>query len=106
MRVAAYRVPGASKQKRTLFLTIVTDRKVHTLQTEKEALSSDDKAGLALEAAGQAVLDSLAASTAEAPAAPQPDAADQLKKLADLHAAGILRDDEFTSKKTDLLARM
>ena len=69
----AYRLPGASKQQRSLDLTIATDRKVHTLTTEKEVLSSDDKSGRALEAAGQAVLDALASSTAAAPAASQPD---------------------------------
>ena len=41
---------------------------------------------------------------AAAPAAP--DLADQIKKLADLHAAGILTDDEFAAKKADLLDRM
>lgn len=34
------------------------------------------------------------------------DLADQLKKLAELHAAGILTDDEFATKKTDLLDRI
>ena len=32
--------------------------------------------------------------------------ADQIKKLADLHQAGILTDDEFAAKKADLLKRM
>ena len=104
---AAYRLPGASRQQRSLDLTIATDRKVHTLTTEKEVLSSDDKAGRALEAAGQAVLDALGSSSAPAPAeAAQPDIADQIKKLADLHAAGVLTDDEFNAKKTQLLERM
>jgi len=102
---AAYRLPGASKQQRSLDLTIATDRTVHTFTTEKEALSRDDKAGRALEAAGQAVLDSLGSSAA-APTASQPDPADQLKKLADLHAAGILTDEEFAAKKAELLGRM
>jgi hypothetical protein len=31
---------------------------------------------------------------------------DAIKKLAELHAAGILTDDEFASKKTELLAKM
>lgn len=35
-----------------------------------------------------------------------PDAMDQLRKLADLHAAGVLTDDEFAAKKADLLDRM
>lgn len=103
---AAYRFPGASKQQRSLDLTIATDRKVHTLTTEKEVLSSDDKAGRALAAAGQAVLDSLASATAAGPSVPQLDPADQLRKLADLHAAGVLTDDEFAAKKADLLRRI
>lgn len=34
------------------------------------------------------------------------DIATKIKKLADLHQAGIITDDEFQSKKTDLLNRM
>lgn len=35
-----------------------------------------------------------------------PDIAEQLEKLADLNAKGILTDDEFVSKKAELLARI
>jgi hypothetical protein len=38
--------------------------------------------------------------------AAQPDALDQLKKLADLKAAGILDDEEFAQKKKELLAQL
>ena len=31
---------------------------------------------------------------------------DQLAKLADLHAAGVLTDEEFGAKKTELLNRL
>jgi hypothetical protein len=93
----------SSSQRRTLHLTITTDRKVHTLSTEFEMLSNHHKAGMALEAAGQAVLDSRG-STVAVPNAP--DVADQIKKLAELHAAGILTDDEFATKKAELLDRM
>lgn len=106
---AAWSGPLTSKQRRTLSLTIVTDRKVHTLSTEGVMLSGDDKAGRALEAAGQAILDdvrSAPGSPVSGPAPPPPDIADQIKKLADLHAAGILTDDEFATKKADLLGRM
>jgi hypothetical protein len=41
-----------------------------------------------------------------APAPPQPDVLDQLAKLADLHTAGVLTDDEFQTKKTELLNRL
>lgn len=105
---AAYRLPGASKQKRSLYLTIATDRKVHTLSTEAEMLSGDVKSGRALEAAGQAVLDSLpAAGPAQAAgSAAANDIAEQIKKVAELHAEGILTDDEFAAKKADLLKRI
>ena len=36
-------------------------------------------------------------------AAPAEDPLDQIKKLADLHAHGILTDEEFEAKKTKLL---
>ena len=39
-------------------------------------------------------------------AASEPSIPEQIKALADLHAAGILTDDEFAAKKAELLARM
>lgn len=41
-----------------------------------------------------------------APTAPAIDVSDQIRKLAELRDAGILTDEEFTAKKTDLLARL
>lgn len=41
-----------------------------------------------------------------AAAAATPDLAEQLKKLAELRDAGVLTEEEFAAKKTDLLARM
>jgi hypothetical protein len=49
---------------------------------------------------------STAATAPQPAAAAQPDVADQLRKLGDLRDAGILTDEEFTSKKTELLARL
>lgn len=46
------------------------------------------------------------ANPAKTPSAPLIDPTDQLKKLAELHAAGVLTDDEFAAKKKDLLDRM
>ncbi|WP_164873432.1 PH domain-containing protein [Rhodococcus xishaensis] len=52
------------------------------------------------------------ASAASAPAptviqaAPAPDLAEQIKKLAELRELGVLSDEEFESKKSELLARM
>lgn len=47
----------------------------------------------------------LTASTG-APVESAPDAMDQLRKLGELHQAGVLTDDEFAAKKADLLGRM
>ena len=41
-----------------------------------------------------------------APSGNQPDVFATIEKLADLHAKGILSDDEFTSKKAELLSRV
>jgi hypothetical protein len=75
---------------------------------------SEDKAGMALEAAGNAVLGTvkdttpMQVSVVNPPpsAAAEPDVANQIKKLADLHAAGVLTDEEFATKKADLLSRI
>ncbi|MDN5746734.1 MAG: SHOCT domain-containing protein [Nocardioidaceae bacterium] len=109
--------PLSSSQRRTVSLTIATDRKVHTLVTEHMMMSGEEKAGLALEAAGNGVLGtikdaiptqvSVVNPPVSPPAAPaQPDIADQIRKLAELHTAGVLTDEEFTAKKADLLDRM
>jgi len=92
------------------FLTITTDRKVHTLKVG-DAWNRDQKAGMALEAAGRTALDSNRLLTTQVPPAASgptegPDVADQIRKLAELHAAGILTDEEFSSKKAELLDRI
>ena len=50
----------------------------------------------------QAVLN----STSQSNVAPQPDIADQIEKLAQLRDKGIITEEEFQAKKTDLLSRM
>jgi uncharacterized OB-fold protein len=40
------------------------------------------------------------------PAPTQPDVMDQLRKLGELHAAGVLTEDEFAAKKAELLRRL
>lgn len=45
-------------------------------------------------------------SPAQPAAAAGPDLLDQIRKLAELHAAGILTDEEFSAKEAELLARM
>lgn len=106
----------ASKEKRTVFLTLVTEKRVHTLRVSGGMTRSEDRAALGLEVAGRSVLGGLAAppltpalaTPAVIPAPPneQSDVIEQIKKLGELHAAGVLSDEEFTSKKTDLLNRI
>lgn len=45
-------------------------------------------------------------STPQPNIAPQPDIADQIEKLAQLRDKGIITEEEFQAKKTDLLSRM
>jgi len=47
-----------------------------------------------------------AAPPAHTPAAPQDDLMAQLAKLGDLKTAGLLTDEEFSQKKSELLARL
>lgn len=47
-----------------------------------------------------------AAAPPPPPSAAQPDVAEQLTKLATLHDQGILTDEEFTTKKAELLKRL
>jgi hypothetical protein len=47
-----------------------------------------------------------APKTGASTAAAAPDPADQLAKLAELHKAGVLTDDEFAEKKTELLKKI
>jgi hypothetical protein len=46
------------------------------------------------------------AATVVSPVTEEGDIIDQIRRLGDLHAAGILTDEEFTSKKTELLGRL
>lgn len=46
------------------------------------------------------------ASPIAASASAAPDPTDQLAKLAELHAAGVLTDEEFAAKKAEILARI
>jgi Short C-terminal domain len=55
----------------------------------------------------QTILDLVARPAAAPSAAPAaPDVTDQLRKLGELHSAGILTDAEFSAKKTELLDRL
>lgn len=115
----------ASQGARTSYLTIVTDRQIYTLTNQvpnsvglKTAKKGHVDVGLALEAAGNAVLGRRASSGAEDTAgalppaggqnvpssAPSSSLADRLRELASLHQEGILSDEEFSSAKAKLLS--
>ena len=70
------------------------DQAMTELNIPKETVDDTDR-----EAAGET-----SDAGAAAPAAADP--LDQIKKLADLHAQGILTDEEFETKKTELLGEL
>lgn len=116
----------ASNGARKSFLTIATDRAIHTLtnQVHNGFMNTSNKGhnevGLALEAAGNSVLGSVGnvqpggTVAAQPSGAVQPQEATQsagaptlssrLRELAELHNEGILSDDEFSAAKATLLA--
>jgi hypothetical protein len=81
-----------------------------TVATDGNVYSGDIKPddGRALEALADGILKrpEQQASKPAPSSTSAPDIAEQIRKLADLHAAGILTDDEFSAKKADLLDRM
>jgi len=115
-----------SNAARKSFLTIATDKQIHTLTnqtTNSVGLKTSNKghnyAGRELEVAGNAVLGvvevepqpvadapviAAARRSAEAtPPAAAPTLSDRLRELADLHKDGILSDEEFASAKAKWL---
>ncbi|GAB2860223.1 SHOCT domain-containing protein [Nocardioides pacificus] len=99
-----------SNEKRVLFLTVATDKKVHTLQAEGGMGRTEDKAGLALEAAGKAVLEATrrsdAGQTMMTQSVPSATVGEQLRQVADLHNDGVLSDEEFATAKAKLLEQL
>ena len=116
----------ASNAARKSFLTIATDKQIHTLTnqtTNSVGLKTSNKGhndvGRALEVAGNAVLgvveveprpvvDAPVIAAAPEPAgvtqpAAAPTLSERLRELADLHKDGILSDEEFASAKAKLL---
>jgi hypothetical protein len=62
---------------------------------------------LALRDAVQAAMTAIQQGAPEAPAAaPNGGIPEQIQQLSELHAAGVLTDQEFSAKKADLLSRM
>lgn len=115
----------SSNAARKTFLTIVTDKQIHTLTNQrnnsvglKTSHKGHDDVGRALEIAGKAVLGVVevdpqavvAPAIAVAPASPPasqsadvPTLSDRLRELANLHKEGILSDEEFAGAKAKLL---
>lgn len=115
----------SSNAARKTFLTIATDKQIHTLTNQssktlgvKISNKGHDDVGRALEIAGNAALGvvgvdpqpvgapAIAADPAPPPVsqpAAVPTLADRLRELADLHKEGILSDQEFADAKAKLL---
>ncbi len=115
----------AGAEGRKAFLTVGTDKEIHTLSNQSsngfvtKSNKGHNEVGLALEAAGNSVLcvvevaPEIFAPEPWRPPDPQPAVVSQpaaqpsldwrLRELAGLHKDGILSDDEFTSAKAKLL---
>jgi len=116
----------ASNAARKSFLTIATDKQIHTLTNQssnsvglKTSNKGHNEVGRALEVAGNAVLGVVevdpqhgvaepvnAADPKSSPAsqsAAAPTLSDRLRELAGLHKEGILSADEFAAAKAKLL---
>lgn len=75
-------------------------------QSQQQAYEAQQQQAAMEQAAAQAVANAQAAAPAAAPAAPSAgdDMMAKLSQLAQLHAQGILSDDEFAAAKAKLLA--
>jgi Short C-terminal domain len=79
--------------------------KVQHSQMEKQAAAQNQQMANQAALESQAQLAELQAQMASQPAAPaESDLTTKLKELAELNAAGILTDEEFTAAKARLLA--
>ncbi|GAB3257457.1 hypothetical protein GCM10027425_18520 [Alteromonas gracilis] len=118
----------AGAENRTSYLTITTERQIYTLSNQvpnsmglKTPKKSHVDVGLALQAAGEAVLGSREPSppasspSSAATISPSPAAgaaasaspmglAERLRELAALHHEGVLSDEEFAAAKAKLLS--
>lgn len=105
----------ASAESRRAYLTIATDRSVHSLTNETSngvisvARKGHNEIGAVLEAVGLAILGKDASqsedvqvevvATAESAPAQSSSIADKLRELANLHRDGILTDSEFADAR-------
>ena len=86
------------------------DQTMQQLGIQSQPLTAEDQAALRqADASGQPAEEEMEEEGDEAPAPPQAAAPaqsgsiDELKQLADLHAQGILTDEEFAAKKKQIL---
>lgn len=114
----------ASNAARKSFLTIATDKQIHTLTNQttnrvglKTSNIGHNDVARALEVAGRAVLGvvvdvgspsalggpAVAASPEPTTVIASPSLSDRMRELAELHKDGILSDEEFASAKATLL---
>ena len=111
----------AGAEGRKSYLTIATDKEIHTLTNQShngfgvtKTNKGHNEVGLALEVAGNSVLGVVGVAAQEptsapqpavvSPAAAEPTLSERLRELAGLHKDGILSDDEFAAAKAKLLA--
>lgn len=80
----------------------------HAAQDENALLLGNSRQYAEAEKAKEVILrlKARALSPQSAGPPPAPDLVGMLEKLADLHSRGILTDEEFTSKKAEVLARL
>lgn len=125
--VAAGVAHFASAEGRRAYLTIATDKAIHTLTNEShngfvsKINKVHNEVGAVLEAAGMSVLGLVDEEIQEAPPKPElesvaeprqvaasqapagPTLVERLREMADLHREGILSDEEFADTKAKLL---
>jgi ribosomal protein L7/L12 len=100
-----------------VYLTIVTDRKTHALHQSPPGLK-DIQAMYQLVAAGESILKGVSSSAINQPQYSQPsksnekieqsqlvgDLLQQLKQLGELHASGVVSDEEFSQLKEQIMS--
>lgn len=110
----------AGAEGRKSYLTIATDKEIHTLTNQSsngivtKSHKGHNEVGLVLEGAGNSLLGLVGVAAREpmsesqpavvSPAAAKPTLAERLRELAGLHKDDILTDDEFAAAKAKLLA--
>jgi hypothetical protein len=114
----------AGAEDRKSFLTIATDKEIHTLTNQihngfiNKVNKSHNEVGLVLESAANFILNANGVESREPVpslasgarpvevelAVAGPTVGERLRELADLHREGILSDDEFVAVKTKLLS--